>query len=146
MSRSASAVVFHPIEFVGFNKIQRIERNLAAAGFIGSQFRSSSAFTTGAAYRQFLPKEGALQKYQYSLIRIHLQSVGQWFWADQLGVRDRSNLVIIEGDSSLVRLRQGEALCKLLEDITGDRYRGQWIDDLTCLGIKECPPEDYAPC
>lgn len=141
-----SVLVFHPIDFVGFNKIQRIERNLAAVGFIGSRFRASSAFTTGAAYRQFLPKEGALHKYQYSLIRVHLQSIGQWFWADQLAVRDRSNLVMIEGDTSLVRLGQGEGLCSLLQDITGDRYGVQWVDDINCLGIKECPPEDYSPC
>ncbi|QEY14803.1 hypothetical protein D0C16_01755 [Cellvibrio sp. KY-GH-1] len=134
---SRAALVFYPEIFVGFNKTQLIERQLVNVGFIGSRFRASPAFTTGSTYRQFIPKIDSLYKYQHSIIRIHIQSTGQWFSAARLAMHERSNLVIIEGDSFIIDRSQCSNCCQLLGRITGDEYKVEIVEDLACLGISE---------
>ncbi len=134
---SRAALVFYPEIFVGFNKTQLIERQLVNVGFIGSRFRASPAFTSGAAYRQFIPKIDSLYKYQHSIIRIHIQSTGHWFSASRSAMHERSNLVIIEGDSFIVDRAQCSKFCQLLGRVTGDEYRVEIVEDLACLGISE---------
>lgn len=132
-----SALVFFPEIFVGFNKTQLIERKLLMAGVIANRFRASSAFTAGPAYRQLVPKKESLHKYHYSIIRIYIQSIGQWFSTKQGVLVDRGNLVIVEGDHSVTDLSQSIGLCHFLGGVTGDNYKAEYIDDLASMGIKE---------
>ncbi len=134
---SRTALVFYPEIFVGFNKTQLIERQLVNAGFIGSRFRASPAFTSGTAYRRFIPKIDSIYKYQHGIIRVHIQSIGQWFSASRSAMIERSNLVIIEGDSFIIGHSQCSGLCQLLYRITSDEYRVEIVEDLACLGISE---------
>lgn len=92
-----AAFVFYPQAFIGFNKTQRLERHLFSVGFIGSRFSASHAFTSGPAYRQFLPKSETLHRYQFGVIRIHIHAIGQWITNGML--LDRTNLIIVEGDA-----------------------------------------------
>lgn len=134
---SRAALVFYPEIFVGFNKTQLIERQLINAGFIGSRFRASPAFTSGTAYRQLIPRVDSLYKYQHSIIRIHIQSIGQWFSVRRSTMVERGNLVIVEGDSFVMNHSQCSGLCQLLYRITGDKYGVEVVEDLACLGISE---------
>ncbi len=134
---SRTALVFYPKIFVGFNKTQLIERQLINASFIGSRFRASPAFTSGTAYRQLIPRVDSLYKYQHSIIRIHIQSIGQWFSVARSTMIERGNLVIVEGDSFVTGHTQCSGLCQLLYRITGDEYGVEVVEDLACLGISE---------
>lgn len=137
-----AALVFYPESLVGFNKTQLIERRLFSAGIIGSRYRASPAFTTGPAYRQYLPKNDTLQRYQYGIIRIHIQAIGQWMTTGGL-LLDRTNMVIVEGDAYIASNTQCVGLCEFLADITGDVYEADIVADVACLGIREAEPEYF---
>lgn len=121
---TATALIFYPVTFVGFNKTQLIERQLAAAGVIGSKLKSSSIFSTGHNFRQFIPKASSIYKYQYDIIRIQIQAVGVWATAaGKVAIKDRSNFLLLEGDAIEFPLERYKPLCELLGRITGDQYR-----------------------
>lgn len=132
-----TAMVFHPESFVGFNKTQLIERHLFSAGIIGSRFRASSAFTAGPGYRQFIPKLETIQRYNYGIIRIHIQAMGQWMSGAHVSLKDHANLVIVEGDAFIGSTAQCGKLCAFLQQITGDAYTVDKLPDVGCLGIRE---------
>lgn len=131
-----TALVFYPQSFVGFNKTQRLERHLFSSGFIGSRFHASPAFTTGTAYRQFLPKGETLQRYQYGVVRIHIQAVGQWITSKGT-LLDSTNLIIVEGDAFIASEKQCGIFCDFLKTITGDAYLVDTVANVSCLGIRE---------
>ncbi|HTF98430.1 MAG TPA: hypothetical protein VL995_19985 [Cellvibrio sp.] len=132
------AFVFYPIDYVGFNKTQLIERRLLSLAFIGSKYHHSIAYTAGSAYRQFVPKVNSVHQYHYGIIRIYIQATGQWTPANGRSfLIDRSNIIIIEGDSFIATERQCSKLCDLLYEITGDKYEIDKVPDVACLGISE---------
>lgn len=131
------AMVFHPESFVGFNKTQLIERHLLSSGFIGSRFRASSSYTAGAAYRQFIPKQETIQRYNYGIIRIHIQAIGQWLSSEQAKVMDHANLVVVEGDVFIDSKAKCLKFCNFLKQITGDTYNVDRVPEIGCLGIRE---------
>ena len=135
-----SAMVLHPESFVGFNKIQLIERHLLSSGFIGARFPASPCYTAGAAYRQFVPKWQTIQQYHYGIIRIHIQAIGQWLSGERASVLDRTNILVIEGDAFLGSKAQCKELCDYLEQITGDRYSVDRVPGVSCLGVREPHP------
>lgn len=135
-----SAMVLHPESFVGFNKTQLIERHLLSCGFIGNRFRASACYTAGAAYRQFIPKQETIQQYQYGIIRIHIQAIGQWLSGERASVLDRTNILVIEGDAFIGSKAQCVKLCTYLEQITGDRYSADQVPGISCLGVREPSP------
>lgn len=135
-----SALIFYPESYVGFNKMQLIERHLLSSGVIGNRFPASACYTAGPAYRQFIPKKQSIQQYQYGIIRIHIQAIGQWL-SDGRGVLlDRTNLVVVEGDAFIGSKLQCAKLCGYLEQITGDAYIADCVSEITCLGIRESDP------
>jgi hypothetical protein len=124
MFMTATALIFYPETFVGFNKTQLLERHLVSAGVIGSKLKTSSIFSTGHNFRQFIPQAHTIHKYQYGIIRIQIQAVGVWATAGgQVAINDRSNILLLEGDAIEFPLERYEPLCELLYKITGDRYR-----------------------
>ena len=131
-----AALVFHPQSFVGFNKTQLLERHLFSSGFIGSRFNASQAFTSGTAYRQFLPKGLTPQRYHYGVIRIHIQAIGQWI-TSKGALLDSTNLVIVEGDTFISAENQCVTFCDFLKKITGDAYNVDTVENVGCLGIRE---------
>jgi len=122
MYMTATALIFYPETFIGFNKTQLLKRHLTAARVIGSKFKSSSAFPTGQSFRQYIPQAQSLHKSQLGVIRIQIQAVGIWATAANLAILDRSNIVLIEGDVIQFPLERYAPLCELLYRITGDRY------------------------
>lgn len=138
-----TALVFYPQSFVGFNKTQLLERHLFASGFIGSRFNASQAFTTGTAYRQFLPRGETLQRYQHGVIRIHIKAIGQWLMSNGV-LLDSTNLVIVEGDPFISAENQCVTFCDFLKTITGDAYSLDSVENVGCLGIREPQPIYFA--
>lgn len=133
-----AAFVFYPSDYVGFNKTQLIERRLLSLAFIGSKFRHSVAYTPGSAYRQIVPKVNSAQQYHYGIIRIYVQSTGQWTPGHGRSfLIDRSNIIIIEGDAFIVNEVQCSKLCDLLKEITGDKYEIDKVPNVASLGISE---------
>jgi hypothetical protein len=123
MYMAATALIFYPETFIGFNKTQLLKRRMAVAGVIGSNFKSSSAFLAGQHFRQYIPKAQSIHKYQLGVIRIQIQAIGVWVTAANLAILDRSNIVLIEGDEIELPLARYTPLCDLLYRITGDQYR-----------------------
>lgn len=136
---TATALIFYPETFIGFNKTQLLKRRLAAAGVIGSKFKSSSAFSAGQNFRQYVPKTQLIHKYQFGVIRIQIQAVGVWATAADLAILDRSNIVLVEGDAIEFPLERYAPLCELLYYITGDRYRVDIAYEPMRQGISEEP-------
>jgi hypothetical protein len=121
---AATALIFYPETFIGFNKTQLLKRHLAAMGVIGSQFNSSSSFSAGQNFRQYVPKAQSIQKYHSGAIRIQIQAVGVWATvAGQVAILDHSNIVLVEGDAIELPMERYNPLCELLYRITGDLYR-----------------------
>lgn len=142
---TAVALIFYPESYVGFNKTQLLERHLAAAGVIGSKFNSSSAFSAGQNFRQFIPKVDSIYKYQYGVIRIQIQAVGVWARAvGKVAMLECSNLVLVEGDTIGQPLDRYASLCEFLYRITGDRYRVDVAYESIRFGISETRP-NYIP-
>lgn len=140
---TASALIFYPEPYVGFNKTQLLERHLSMAGVIGSKFKSSSFFSAGHNFRQFIPKVDSIHKYHYGLIRIQIQAVGGWAnVAGRAAILDCSNVVLVEGDVIGYPLERYAALSELLFQITGDQYQVGIIHDLLGGGISE-PKNNY---
>ncbi len=135
-----AAFVFYPQAFIGFNKTQRLERHLFSVGFIGSRFSASHAFTSGPAYRQFLPKSETLHRYQFGVIRVHIHAIGQWITNGML--LDRTNLIIVEGDAFISNEEHCKNFCDFLETITGDNYKVGFVENVGCFGIRG-PQADY---
>lgn len=118
-----TALVFYPEPYVGFNKTQLLERHLQMAGVIGARFKSSSFFSAGYNFRQFVPKVDSLHKYHYGLIRIQIQAVGiRANLSVGSAAADCSNLVLVEGDALAYPLERYSALKDFLTRITGDQY------------------------
>jgi|GEM_PF-6480428 len=136
---TTTTLIFYPETFIGFNKTQLLKRRLAAAGVIGSKFKSSPAFLTGQNFRQYIPKAQSLHKYQLGAIRIQIQAVGVWATAANFAILDRSNIVLVEGDAIEFPLERYAPLCELLFHITGDRYRVDIVYDPMRQGISEEP-------
>jgi hypothetical protein len=135
---TAAALIFYPETYIGFNKTQLLERHLAAAGVIGSKFKSSSAFSAGQNFRQFIPKVQSIHKYQYGVIRIQIQAVGVWARAvGKVAMLECSNLVLVEGDVIGQPLDRYASLCELLHRITGDRYVVDVAHEPMRFGISE---------
>lgn len=140
---TATALIFYPEPYVGFNKTQLLERHLSAAGVIGSKFKSSSFFSAGHNFRQFIPKIDSIHKYQYGLIRIQIQAVGVWAKAaGRAAILDCSNVVLVEGDTIGCSLERYSAFCKLLTRITGDQYEVGVVHDPLGGGVSE-PDNNY---
>lgn len=141
---TAAALIFHPENFIGFNKTQLLKRHLAAIGFLGEKFNSSCSFSAGQNFRQFIPKTQSIQKYQSGVARIQIQAVGVWATAtSQLTFLDRSNLVLIEGAAVELPLERYAPMCELLHRITGDEYRVDIVHQFAVNGICE-EPAHYA--
>jgi len=135
---TTTSLIFYPEPYVGFNKTQLLERHLSAAGVIGSKFKSSSMFSAGQNFRQFVPKVDSIHKYQYGVIRIQILAVGVWATAaSKVAILDRSNLVLVEGDAIGVSLDRYASLCELLHHITGDRYQVDVVYGPMRSGISE---------
>lgn len=132
-----TAIIFHPVSFVGFNKIQLIERHLLSSGIIGNRFRTFSAYTSGPEYRQFIPKLDAITRYHYGIIRIYIVALGQWFSNEHHLYMDHANLVVIEGDAFIDSAVHTLKLCAFLKQITGDDYLVDQIPSIGCLGVSE---------
>lgn len=138
---TVSTLIFYPDVYIGFNKTQLLERHLVAAGMIGSKFKSSSVFSVGPNFRQFIPKIDSIHKYHYGVIRIQIQSVGIWTAADnQAKIFERSNVILVEGDSLGQSLDSYASLRELLHRITGDRYKVDVLNGPLRLGISELHP------
>lgn len=137
-----TAMVFHPVSFVGFNKTQLIERHLLSSGIVGSRFRASSAYTAGTAYRQFVPKQETIQRYHYGIVRIYVVAVSQWLSGEKAKMMDHANLVVVEGDAFIDSKLQCSKLCDFLKQVTGDDYTVDRVPEIGCLGIRE-PHVDY---
>jgi hypothetical protein len=121
---TATALIFYPDPFVGFNKTQLLKRQLIAIGVLSSKLNSSGSFSAGQNFRQFIPKAQSIQKYHSSAFRIQIQAVGSWATtAGQVAFLDQSNLVLIEGDGIELPLERYAPFCALLNRITGDTYR-----------------------
>lgn len=121
---TATTLMFFPKPYVGFNKTQLLGRQLAAAGVIGSKLKSTSVFSIGPNFRQFIPKVESIYKFQYEVIRIQILSVGIWATtAGNLKLNEYSNVVLIEGDTIAEPLGRYVRLCELLFHITGDKYQ-----------------------
>lgn len=140
---TATALIFYPEPYVGFNKTQLLERHLSAAGVIGSKFKSSSFFSAGHNFRQFIPKVDSIHKYHYGLIRIQIQAVGGWAKvAGRAAILDYSNVVLVEGDTIGYPLGRYSALRELLVQITGDQYEIGVVHDPLGGGVSE-PENNY---
>lgn len=135
----ATALIFYPETFIGFNKTQLLKRRLAAVGVIGSQFKSSSAYSAGHNFRQYIPKVQSIYKYQLGVIRIQIQALGVWATAANLAILDRSNIILVEGDAIELPLERYAPLCELLFRITGDRYLVDIAYEPMRQGISEEP-------
>ena len=121
---TATALIFYPENFIGFNKTQLLKRQLEAVGVIGSKFNSSPNFSAGQNFRQYVPKPHSIQKYHSGVVRIQIQAIGVWATAaGHVAILDRSNLVLVEGEAIELPLERYAPLCELLHRITGDRYR-----------------------
>ncbi len=137
---TTTALIFYPETYIGFNKTQLLERHLAAAGVIGSRFKSSSLFSAGQNFRQFIPKVDSIHKYQYGVIRIQIQAVGIWARAaGKVAILECSNLVLVEGDAIGYPLNRYASLCELLYQITGDQYRVDVTHEPIRQGVSETP-------
>ena len=121
---TTTALMFFPKPYVGFNKTQLLERQLAAEGVIGSKLKSTSVFSMGPNFRQFIPKVESIYKFQYGMIRIQILAVGVWTTATgNLKVDEYSNVVLIEGETVGYPLDRYIPFCELLFCITGDEYQ-----------------------
>ncbi len=139
---TSTALIFYPEPYVGFNKTQLLERHLSAAGVVGSKFNSSSFFSAGQNFRQFIPKVDSIHKYHYGLIRIQIQAVGVWAKAEgRAAILDCSNAVLVEGDTIGYPLERYAAFRELLTDITGDQYEVGVVHD-PLGGVSE-PESNY---
>lgn len=137
---TATALIFYPETFIGFNKTQLLKRHLGAIGFLGAKLNSSCSFSAGQNFRQFIPRAQSLQKYQSGAIRIQIQAVGVWATlAGQVAIIDRSNLVLVEGEAIELPLERYAPLCELLHRITGDKYRVDITYQPIINGICETP-------
>lgn len=137
---TATALIFYPENFIGFNKTQLLKRQLAAVGVIGSKFNSSPNFSAGKNFRQYVPKPQSIQKYHSGVVRIQIQAVGVWATAaGHVAILDRSNLVLIEGEAIEPPLERYAPLCELLYRITGDKYRVDITYQPLINGICEAP-------
>jgi len=137
---TATALIFYPETFIGFNKTQLLKRQLIAIGVIGSKLNSSCGFSTGLNFRQYIPKAQTIQKYHSGVVRIQIQAVGVWATATgSVAILDRSNLVLIEGEAIELPLERYARLCELLYRITGDKYRVDIAYQSAINGICEAP-------
>ncbi len=140
---TSTALIFYPDPYVGFNKTQLLERHLSAAGVVGSKFKSSSFFSAGQNFRQFIPKVDSIHKYHYGLIRIQIQAVGVWAKAEgRAAILDCSNAVLVEGDTIGYPLERYAAFRELLTHITGDQYEVGVVHDPLGSGVSE-PESNY---
>lgn len=140
---TATALIFYPETYIGFNKTQLLKRHLAAIGFIGAKFNSSCSFSAGQNFRQYVPKPQSIQKYQSGVIRIQIQAVGVWATAaGKVAILDRSNVVLVESEAIELPLKRYAPLCELLHRITGDMYRVDITYQPIINSICE-PPANY---
>lgn len=140
---TSTALIFYPEPYVGFNKTQLLERHLSAAGVVGSKFKSSSFFSAGQNFRQFIPKVDSIHKYHYGLIRIQIQAVGVWAKAEgRAAILDCSNAVLVEGDIIGYPLERYAAFLEFLTHITGDQYEVGVVHDPWGGGVSE-PESNY---
>ncbi|MGV8837245.1 hypothetical protein [Cellvibrio sp.] len=140
---TSTALIFYPEPYVGFNKTQLLERHLSAAGVVGSKFKSSSFFSAGQNFRQFIPKVDSIHRYHYGLIRIQIQAVGVWAKAEgRAAILDCSNAVLVEGDIIGYPLERYSAFRELLTHITGDQYEVGVVHDPLGGGVSE-PESNY---
>jgi hypothetical protein len=137
MYMTATTLIFYPETFIGFNKTQLLKRRLAAAGVIGAQLKSSSAFSAGQNFRQYIPKAQSIYQYHSGVIRIQIQAVGVWMRAANFAILDRSNIVLVEGDAIEFPLDRYASLCELLYHITGDGYQVEIAYEPIRQGISE---------
>lgn len=135
---TTTALIFFPKPYVGFNKTQLLKRQLAAAGVIGSKLKSTSVFSMGPNFRQFIPKVESIYKFQYGMIRIQILAVGVWATAaGNLNVDGHSNIILVEGDTIGHPLDRYISFCELLFCITGDEYQVDVVYGPSRGGIAE---------